>query len=144
MVKKLSNRDFTGIYAKVPRLCVDLVLENKDRVLLTKRNIDPYRGKWHLPGGTVLMGESLHTAAKRIAKEELNLSIRPGRILGEIEFINKSKKYCHDVAVVVSAKKISGTIRLDNQASQYQFFRSMPKNTIKSYAIFVKSYLKNK
>ena len=73
MPKKLPYKEFLSIYRKVPRLCVDLVVKNKNGVLLTKRDIKPSKGMWHIPGGTILYDESVKDAIKRVAKEETGL-----------------------------------------------------------------------
>jgi len=68
-VRKLPLKEFKTIYSKVPRLCVDLVIRNKQGTLLTKRDIPPDLGWWHFPGGTVLIGETLENTVQRVAKE---------------------------------------------------------------------------
>jgi ADP-ribose pyrophosphatase YjhB (NUDIX family) len=39
-------------------------------VLLALRDVDPCRGMWNLPGGTVRFGEPLVDAVKRVAADE--------------------------------------------------------------------------
>lgn len=53
-----------------PSVTIDLVLSSVSNgalvVLLQKRNIAPFKGKWGLPGGFVKIDESLDAAAARI------------------------------------------------------------------------------
>lgn len=57
-----------------PALTVDCVVfgldENDIKVLLIERGIEPFAGKWAIPGGFVSPEESLEDAAKRELKEE--------------------------------------------------------------------------
>ncbi len=59
---------------KKPSVTVDIVIftikDNDLKVLLVKRNIEPFKEKWALPGGFVRIDESLETAAKRELEEE--------------------------------------------------------------------------
>lgn len=64
-------------YYDNPRPCADLVLFNeKGEVLLSKRAVDPGKGKWDMPGGFIEYGETADEAVLREAKEELD--INPG------------------------------------------------------------------
>ena len=61
-----------------PALTVDCVvfgLDEEDlKVLLIQRDLDPFAGKWALPGGFVKMDESLEEAARRELAEEAGVS----------------------------------------------------------------------
>ena len=61
-----------------PALTVDCVvfgLDDEDlKVLLIQRDLDPFAGKWALPGGFVHMDESLEEAARRELAEEAGVS----------------------------------------------------------------------
>lgn len=48
--------------------------ETNMKVLLIKRGIEPYIGKWALPGGFLQMNESAEEGAERILHKETNLS----------------------------------------------------------------------
>ncbi|QDV82092.1 NUDIX hydrolase [Planctomycetes bacterium TBK1r] len=60
-----------------PALTVDCVVFGLDepdlKVLLIRRELEPYRGKWALPGGFVHVDESLDDSAKRELREETGL-----------------------------------------------------------------------
>jgi len=46
-------------------------------VLLTRRNVEPFKGMWCIPGGHVEQYEDAVTAVIREAREETNLEFRP-------------------------------------------------------------------
>ena len=70
---------FTYEYPR-PALTVDCVVFGLDlvkqnlKILLIKRNLEPYKDKWALPGGFVQMDENLEEAAMRELQEETGLS----------------------------------------------------------------------
>jgi 8-oxo-dGTP diphosphatase len=65
-----------------PALTVDCVVFGMDeedlKVLLIKRGLEPFAGKWALPGGFVRMEEALDAAARRELEEEAG--IRPSHL----------------------------------------------------------------
>src|ERR1051325_12106546 len=60
-----------------PALTVDCVVFGFDdeelKVLLIERGLEPFKGKWALPGGFVRVDESLDDAARRELEEEAGL-----------------------------------------------------------------------
>ncbi|HTP20081.1 MAG TPA: NUDIX hydrolase [Solirubrobacteraceae bacterium] len=83
----LPKSEFDSIFSRVPRLCVEVVIVAPGRgVLLARRDIPPNVGAWHIPGGTVLFGEPLVEAVKRVARRELGLEVAVGELLGYIEY----------------------------------------------------------
>ncbi|HTX31791.1 MAG TPA: NUDIX domain-containing protein [Solirubrobacteraceae bacterium] len=83
----LPEEEFFAIYRRVPRLCVEVVIVEPERgVLLKLRDIPPNVGAWHIPGGTVLFGEPLTEAVKRVARDELGLEVEVGELIGYIEY----------------------------------------------------------
>ncbi|MFO0589195.1 MAG: NUDIX domain-containing protein [Polyangiaceae bacterium] len=67
---------FTYEYAR-PALAVDIVVFGLDedlKILLIKRDLEPFQGKWALPGGFVRMDETLDEAARRELEEETGVS----------------------------------------------------------------------
>lgn len=61
-----------------PALTVDVIVfafhNNKLQVLLVRRNLEPFKGRWALPGGFVQMGEALHVSARRELGEETGVN----------------------------------------------------------------------
>ncbi|MEK6933916.1 MAG: NUDIX domain-containing protein [Nanoarchaeota archaeon] len=57
-----------------PSVTVDIVIftlrDRELKVLLVKRDVEPFKGKWAIPGGFVRIDESLENATKRELAEE--------------------------------------------------------------------------
>ena len=65
----------------VPATCL-VVIDNKERVLLVKRNVAPKQGFWCLPGGFMELNETPEKAALRELEEETALAGKIGMLLG--------------------------------------------------------------
>ncbi|HCR81663.1 MAG: hypothetical protein UY13_C0002G0467 [Candidatus Pacebacteria bacterium GW2011_GWB1_47_8] len=77
MVKILSHQEFLKTFINVPRVSVNLLIEDKQgKLLLTQRAITPGVGKWHYPGGFLLKGETIEACLKRLAKREFNYDLK--------------------------------------------------------------------
>ena len=127
----------TGFYRKIvdviPILCVDVVIREKDRFLLVKRTNEPVKGRWWVPGGRVLKGETITTAVKRKMKEELGVNVRPLEPLGYYENSFKKNEFglesgIHTVSIVFLAELLSSKVKLDNQSSAWRFSKSLPRD----------------
>jgi ADP-ribose pyrophosphatase YjhB (NUDIX family) len=58
------------------------MLVDAGKLLLVKRNIEPYRGWWDIPGGFLEAGEHPEAGAVREMVEETGLNINPIKLLG--------------------------------------------------------------
>ena len=139
MVKKLSFEKFKEIYSEVPRLCVEVFIKNDRGILLTLRDIDPYKGYWHFPGGTVLKGESLEETAVRVAEEELGIKVSPQKFLGIIQWGEDLHYPAGVFSVVCLSKIVSGEIKVDEQSKEARFFKELPSNIIPKHKEFLAS-----
>lgn len=60
------------------------------RFLLVRRDIEPQRGLWQVPGGFMELGESAEEAAARELREEARLEIRHLELLGVYSAVEKA------------------------------------------------------
>ena len=135
-IKKIPFKEYKKIYSIVPRLCVEVVLLINKEIVLTKRDIPPAIGKWHIPGGTVLMGETLKKAVKRIAKEEMEENVEIKKILGVIDEYHFTKYFDQPVGIVFLVK-LKNKTSVINKNKKYKLFKDMPKNMIKAQRDFI-------
>ena len=115
-------------YAR-PAVTVDCVvfgldLLNKNlKILLIKRNLEPFKDKWALPGGFVAMDESLEEAAKRELKEETglhNIYMEQLYTFGAIE--RDPRDRIITVAYFALVKMNNLTLQADTDASDAAWF----------------------
>lgn len=73
---RLTEDGWFAYEYKRPSLTADSVIFGFDgqslNVLLVKRGIDPFKGKWALPGGFLRMNETIYQCAQRELTEETN------------------------------------------------------------------------
>jgi mutator protein MutT len=56
--------------------CVAVIFDNENKLIMTKRAINPFKGYWDLPSGFVKKGENAEEALIRELKEELSVDIK--------------------------------------------------------------------
>jgi len=124
----LSQTEFDSIYAKVPRLTVEIIIKNTaGQVYLTQRAIEPCKGQWHLPGGTVRFGEPLRDAVTRIAKRELNIHVKTVAQIGYIDYPSHYQNGLDSpVGIVFEVTAYNGEPHTNNEASQAGWFNHIP------------------
>ena len=126
MFGPLPKEEFDRIYSRVPRLTVEVVIASPARgVLLSLRDIEPCRGMWHLPGGTVRFGEPLVDAVARVARDELGLGVDVGEMLGYIEYPSHYENGLDCPVGVAFAARVA---ELDTPPAGCEWFRSLPDN----------------
>ncbi len=69
-------------YPEQPIIGVGGIIFNQRSVLLVKRDQEPGRGEWSLPGGVVELGETLEKALKREIREEVSIEIETMGLVG--------------------------------------------------------------
>lgn len=70
-----------------PLLAVGAIVVDKGALLLVKRDREPARGQWSLPGGRVESGESLREAIVREVREETAIDVDVDGLIGVAERI---------------------------------------------------------
>ena len=115
---------FDWIFSRVPRLTVEVLISSGGRgVLLGLRDVDPCRGMWNLPGGTVRFGERLVDAVRRVAADELGIRVRVGPLLGYIEY---PSHYEHGLDSPVGLVFCAGPV--DDVQPRGRWFTGLPEN----------------
>lgn len=105
------------IHFNNPACTVQGWIENDGKFLILKRNEEPFKGKWDLPGGFVEMGESPPEAVIREVEEETGFTVEPHRIIGAFtsEYGGSGR---HTIDVAYLCRITSGEFELDEDEKQ--------------------------
>jgi len=103
-------------YLSTKRAVLPVVLihiGNKRGAFLYKREKRPFKGLLSLPGGRLLIGESIEDATKRIMKEKFNLSVKLEKINSiSLEHVKKSGKILHSFLLIFVSAETKDKIKL--------------------------------
>jgi ADP-ribose pyrophosphatase YjhB (NUDIX family) len=101
-----------------PKLAVGTIItDERRRVVLVKRAIEPGYGKWVFPGGYVDRGEEVRAAAIREAREETGLDVRLDDLIDIYSYAGRVP-----VIVVYAATMIGGMLACDEEGLEARFF----------------------
>jgi 8-oxo-dGTP diphosphatase len=92
---------------------VACIIDNKERVLLTQRCIEPFCDQWVMPGGKIDHGESILDALHREVREEVGLEIQIDRLIDVYEHVGLGQKNDHYVILYYRAHPRSRNLKIN-------------------------------
>ena len=132
------------LYAN-PFPTVDIIIEihsknNFEGIVLIERKNEPYG--WAIPGGFIDYGESAENAAIREAKEETNLDVKLGNLLGVYSDPNRDPRF-HTISTVFVAKA-NGMPLAGDDAKDLSVFKlnELPSKLAFDHAKILNDYVK--
>ncbi len=135
----LPQAEFDWIFSRVPRLTVEVVAAEPGRgVLLSLREIDPCRGLWHLPGGTVRFGEPTRDAVVRVARDELGAVVTVGELLGYIEYPSHYENGLDSPVGLAFRAMLAAPVELP---AGCRWFRELPDNMHNEQRDFLRAHV---
>ncbi|HLC51662.1 MAG TPA: NUDIX domain-containing protein [Candidatus Nanoarchaeia archaeon] len=128
----IPNQLYQQILENMPILCIDFVLENEGKVLLTYRTEEPAKDQWWIQGGRVHKNEKLIDAVRRKAKDEIGIDVDIVKIIGTYEIMFEKGAFnlqVHDVAVCFLVKPKNGIrITLDATHQKYKWISKIEED----------------
>ena len=114
------------LYPNQPIVGVGAVTICNGKILLEKRESEPGRGKWTIPGGLVELGESAEQTVIREVKEETNLEVEQPELIDVVNSVttdeNGKIKY-HFVIVDYFVKIKGGTLKAVDDAAELRWVK---------------------
>lgn len=115
----IEQKEYNRFLEIMPIVCVDVAILHDDLVLLVKRDREPAKGQWWLPGGRLYKNEMPEACALRKAQEETGLSCAGGSMIhyqstvfGTIHSVN----FCFVLYPISTLE-----IKLDDTSSDYRW-----------------------
>lgn len=105
------------IYFENPQIAAGTLFELEGNIILARRAIEPGYGKWVFPGGFVDRGETVHEAAIRETREEVNVVVSVRSLLDVFSYTAAPV-----VVVVYAADIVSGDLRAADESLEVQGF----------------------
>ncbi|MBM3234228.1 NUDIX domain-containing protein [Candidatus Pacearchaeota archaeon] len=109
---------------------------NNKNCFLCKREKRPFRDKLSLPGGRLLVNESIKEAVKRIMKEKYNINAELSKIISvSLEIVKRKSKKMHSFILILVEAMTKNKVKLESAAknrkniisSDYKLIASKPK-----------------
>jgi 8-oxo-dGTP diphosphatase len=134
------EQEMSNSYPLVPRVGVGAITIHEGRILLVKRGVEPSRGLWAIPGGTLNLGETLQECAAREILEETGITIKIGKCIYVFDFFERDdsgKIKFHFVVVDFAGQYLSGEPKGADDAEEARWLKPdelsklpVAKNTI--------------
>jgi ADP-ribose pyrophosphatase len=128
MDKKTGNS-----YPTAPRVGVGAIVIKDGRVLLVRRGVEPSKGLWAIPGGTLKLGETMQECATREILEETGVSINVKDCAYVFDYIERDddrKIKFHFAIVDFSADYVSGEPKGADDALEARWFSAEDLQTM--------------
>jgi len=111
-------------YPDQPIIGVGAIIFRGDQVLLIQRGQEPSLGQWSIPGGAVLVGETLEEAVKREIFEETHLEVKVLTAVKVLERLFRDpdgRVAYHYVLVDFLCHCLAGELQSDSDAQDARF-----------------------
>lgn len=89
---------------------VAVIIDERERVLLTKRSIPPFKDMWVMPGGKIDLGEPIMTALKREVDEEVGLEVEVGDLVDVFEHVTPGEDNCHYIILFYRCRPLHANL----------------------------------
>jgi 8-oxo-dGTP diphosphatase len=111
-------------YPEHPLIGVGAVIVQQGRALLVRRDTEPLRGEWSVPGGMLELGEKLRDGVRREVLEETGLEVEIGEVLEVFDSIfadAMGRTQYHYVLIDYLCRPLAGEARASSDVSDVRW-----------------------
>jgi len=103
-----------------------IAIKEREKIFLYKRKKRPYKDKLGLPGGRIVLGETIKESSERIMKEKFNINCKFKKVNSiSLEHVKKNKKIIHSFLLIfVEAKVKHKVIYTDLKKNKSKIIKS--------------------
>ena len=133
------------IYENPIPAATGIVTDDEGRILLVRRNREPGRRQWALPGGFMGMRESPADAARREIEEECGIAARDPSLVDIV--YQESRFYGTSLLIIgYSFAGFEGTLRAGDDAEQVRFYAAdrLPRLAFEAHKRLIERYLEKR
>jgi len=133
------------IYENPIPAATGIVLDEAGRILLIRRNRQPGKNQWALPGGFVEIEESPADAAKRELMEECGITVHDPSL---VDIIYQESKFFGTSILIIgySFAEFEGKLSPGDDAGEARFFDldELPKMAFESHGRMIRRFLERR
>ncbi len=113
---------------------VAVIVDDAERVLLTRRAVKPFQGLWVMPGGKIDLGEPILSALHREVREEIGIDVAIGGLVDVFEHLTPGPDNDHFVILYYRCRPASRADVVPNPAEVAEA-RWVPRAELASYEV---------
>jgi 8-oxo-dGTP diphosphatase len=110
---------------------VAVIIDDDERVLLTRRNVSPFKGLWVMPGGKIDLGEPIFKALRREVREEVGLAVEIGGLVDVFEHLTPGEENDHFIILYYRCRPLS--CEINHNHAEVAEARWVPRDELADY-----------
>jgi 8-oxo-dGTP diphosphatase len=110
---------------------VAVIVDDDEQVLLTKRNISPFKDQWVMPGGQIDLGEPMLKALHREVMEEVGLEVEVVGLVDVFEHLTPGPGNSHFVILYYRCRPLYCDIT--HNPDEVEEARWVPRGELANY-----------
>jgi 8-oxo-dGTP diphosphatase len=110
---------------------VAVIVDERERVLLTRRSIPPFKNMWVMPGGKIDLGEPILSALKREVDEEVGLEVEVGELIDVFEHLTPGEDACHYIILFYRCRPLH--VEVDHNHDEVAEIAWVPYRELEQY-----------